>query len=170
MEGNLFSEKFVSASLVMTATLFASFAHGAERNSAKQIMEELLSQKFVEIVNQEIQPTMPPIFRGAVDDLIDSTVAVIGSNEGMGSGVLLSDKEKIRLGLVDKFGEGHFVATVEHVIAEDQEYAVVFYDPTVPELNENAVELAQVIGSNRAKDLALLKIMENLIILLVAIS
>ena len=158
MEVNLFSEKSVRDLLATAAILFASSALGSERNNAKQIMEEVLSQKFVEIVNQEIQPTMPPIFRGAVDDLIDSTVAVIGSNEGMGSGVLLSDKEKSRLGLVEKFGEGHFVATVEHVIAEDQEYAVVFYDPTVPELNENAVELAQVVGSNRAKDLALLKI------------
>ena len=58
-EENLFSEKFASASLVITATLFASSTHGAERNSAKQIMEDLLSQKFVEIVNQEIQPTNP---------------------------------------------------------------------------------------------------------------
>ena len=94
MEVNLFSEKSVRDLLATAAILFASSALGSERNNAKQIMEEVLSQKFVEIVNQEIQPTMPPIFRGAVDDLIDSTVAVIGSNEGMGSGVLLSDKEK----------------------------------------------------------------------------
>ena len=59
MGGNLFSEKFVSASLVITATLFASSTHGAERNSAEKIMKDLLSQKFVEIVNQEIQPTNP---------------------------------------------------------------------------------------------------------------
>ena len=121
-------------------------------------VDAIKKQLFNEIINNDIKPNMPPTFRGAVDDLIDSTVAVIGANSNFGSGVLLTNDDASDLGLIDKFGEGYYVATVDHVVSEDQDYAVVFYDPTGGELDEDAIERAEIVGTKPEKDLALLKI------------
>ena len=35
------------------------------------MLNKLEKKRFEEILNRQITPTMPPMFRGAVDDLID---------------------------------------------------------------------------------------------------
>ena len=64
----------------------------------------------------------------------------------------MTESEANELGLVDKFGQGYYIATVDHVINEPQDYAVVFYNPNTSELDEDAISRAEIIGANPDKD------------------
>lgn len=157
-EANLFLRKIGKLLTTVVFCACPTVGVATDRNIAASMLNKLEKKRFEEILNRQITPTMPPMFRGAVDDLIDSTVAVIGNNSNFGSGVLLSDKEAQSLGLLDKFGKGYYVATVDHVVSLPQNYAVVFYDPSGSKLDEDEIERAIIIGTKPEKDLALLKI------------
>ena len=158
MEANLSLRKVHNFWISLLAISIGSGAAADPRTTNVSVIKEIRTAKFLSILNEDLNPQMPPLFRGAVDQLIDSTVAVIGSNSNFGSGVVLSTEEVERFGLINKFGRGHYIATVEHVVSEDQDYAVAFYDENGIEFDASSVELAQVIGSVRGKDLALIKI------------
>lgn len=161
MEANLFSKKLIKCLSFLLIFLFPFFVSASERLSSFSVLDQIQKKTFKNIIDERIMPNMPPTFRGAVDDLIDSTVAVVGSNSNFGSGVLLSNTEALELGLVDKFGQGYYIATVDHVVQEPQDYAVVFYNPNTSELDEDAISRAEKIGANPDKDLALLKIYQK---------
>lgn len=158
MEANLFSKKLIKLLGVATFSLAPITGLSEERSGKLSLIDVVDKQRFKDVLDNDIAPNMPPTFRGAVDDLIDSTVAVIGANSNFGSGVLLTNDDASDLGLIDKFGNGFYVATVDHVVAEAQDYAVIFYDPTGSELDEGSIELAEIVGTEPEKDLAILKI------------
>ena len=158
MEENLYLRKITNYSFQLNLIFLASIANAETRTNSVSIMKDIQKQNFAKILKTNINPQMPPLFRGAVDDLIDSTVAIIGNNSNFGSGVLLKNSEVKRLNLIEKFGKGYFIATVEHVISENQEYAVLFYEPNGNKLDETEIQIAKIIGSDPGKDLAILKI------------
>ena len=158
MEGNLYSRKPINFLIHLIIVHLASMANAETRTNSMSVMKGIQKQNFTSILKEKINPQMPPLFRGAVDDLIDSTVAIIGNNSNFGSGVLLKNSEVERLNLTEKFGQGYFIATVEHVISENQEYAVLFYEPNGNKLDETEIQIAKIIGSDPGKDLAILKI------------
>ena len=158
MEANLFSKKLIKLLGAATLSLPPVIGLAQDRSDSLSLIDAIDKQRFKDVLNNNIAPNMPPTFRGAVDDLIDSTVAVIGANSNFGSGVLLTNDDAKDLGLIDKFGNGYYVATVDHVVSEAQDYAVVFYDPTGSELDEDAIERANIVGTEPEKDLAILKI------------
>ena len=158
MEGNLFLRKPTNFLIHLIIVHLASTANAETRTNSMSVMKGIQKQNFTSILKEKINPQMPPLFRGAVDDLIDSTVAIIGNNSNFGSGVLLKNSEVERLNLTQKFGQGYFIATVEHVISENQEYAVLFYEPNGNKLDETEIQIAKIIGSDPGKDLAILKI------------
>lgn len=158
MEANLFSEKSGKYLAIISLAAIPNLGVGQDRLSQISLVDMVEKQRFVKILKREVAPNMPPTFRGAVDDLIDSTVAVLGKNSNFGSGVLLTNADAKALGLVDKFGDGHYIATVDHVVDVPQDYAVVFYDPSSSEFDENAIERAEIIATKPEKDLAILKI------------
>lgn len=158
MEGNLFLRKPTNFLIHLIIVHLASTANAETRTNSMSVMKGIQKQNFTSILKEKINPQMPPLFRGAVDDLIDSTVAIIGNNSNFGSGVLLKNSEVERLNLTKKFGQGYFIATVEHVISENQEYAVLFYEPNGNKLDETEIQIAKIIGSDPGKDLAILKI------------
>ena len=115
----------------LSIVTFVSASNGSlayDRQSTSTLAENLARRSFKEIIVEDINPQRPPLFRGIIDELIDSTVAVIGNDANFGSGVLLDSFEAERLGLIDRFGSGYFVATVDHVVSTEQEYAVIFYN------------------------------------------
>ena len=160
-EVNLSLKKLTSFSLLTVVIGLGAGAAADPRTNNVSVIKEIRTAKFLTILNEDLNPQMPPLFRGAVDQLIDSTVAVIGSNSSFGSGVVLSPEEVKRFDLTNKFGRGHYIATVEHVVSEDQDYAVAFYDENGIEFEASSIELAKVIGAVRGKDLALIKIADK---------
>lgn len=149
----------LSKYLMIYIIFFASNAVCAqEKILVKSFYEDFKIKNFAEMVKVKLQPTLPPTFRGSVGQLINSTVAVLGENSNFGSGVVLSDEMVSELQLDKKFGKGFFVATVEHVVSENQEYAVIFYDQTGSGLDTNEITMAIVLETDKTKDLALLKI------------
>ena len=75
-------------SLIFTG-IFLTVCNGVSAESRRtnsSVIDKIRTDKFISILNDEVNPQMPPLFRGAVDALIDSTVAVIGSNSNFGSG------------------------------------------------------------------------------------
>ncbi|MDB4078710.1 trypsin-like peptidase domain-containing protein [Amylibacter sp.] len=154
----MYLRKTINFLIQLIIVHLASTANAEIRPNSMSVMKGIQKQNFTSILKEKINPQMPPLFRGAVDDLIDSTVAIIGNNSNFGSGVLLKNSEVERLNLTQKFGQGYFIATVEHVISENQEYAVLFYEPSGNKLDETEIQIAKIIGSDPGKDLAILKI------------
>ena len=154
----LFSPKVVRLLLFLLIFSVSSVGAAGERITQNSLYDDFLVKKFSKIVGVQIQPTMPSRFRGSVDQLINNTVAVVGTDTSFGSGVILSDQMVQQLQLEKKFGKGVFIATVEHVVSEKQEYAVIFYDKNGSGLDTNEISMATILQTDRSKDLALLKI------------
>ena len=99
MEVILFSLKVVKGLLFLTTSFIGCVSLAEDRTIQKSLYDDFLVKKFSNIVGVQIQPKMPSRFRGSVDQLINSTVAVVGTDTSFGSGVVLSDQMVQQLNL-----------------------------------------------------------------------